>query len=41
MPGPVPATQIRIGRVFRMDGIIEAHRGMDENREAGKIVIVT
>jgi NADPH:quinone reductase-like Zn-dependent oxidoreductase len=33
--------RIRIGRVFRMDEIVEAHRCMEENRAAGKIVMVT
>jgi NADPH:quinone reductase-like Zn-dependent oxidoreductase len=33
--------RIRIGRVFRIEEIVEAHRCMEENRAAGKIVIVT
>jgi NADPH:quinone reductase-like Zn-dependent oxidoreductase len=30
-----------IGRVFRIDNIVEAHRKMEENTAGGKIVIVT
>lgn len=33
--------RIRIGRVFRMDEIVEAHRCMEGNRAGGKIVVVT
>ncbi len=30
----------RIGKVFRLDEIVEAHRCMEENRAGGKIVVV-
>ena len=33
--------QVQIGRVFRLDQIVEAHRCMDENRAGGKIVVLT
>jgi NADPH:quinone reductase-like Zn-dependent oxidoreductase len=32
---------VRIGRVFPLDGIIEAHRLMESNQAGGKIVVVT
>jgi len=32
--------KVHIGRVFRLDDIIEAHRVMEENKAAGKIVIL-
>jgi NADPH:quinone reductase-like Zn-dependent oxidoreductase len=32
---------IRIGRVFHLEQIVEAHRLMDSNRAGGKIVVVT
>ena len=31
----------RVGRTFRLDEIVEAHRCMEENRAGGKIVVVT
>ena len=33
-------TTVRIGQVFGLDEIIEAHRAMEEDRAGGKIVIV-
>ena len=33
-------TKVRIGQVFGLDEIIEAHRAMEEDRAGGKIVIV-
>ena len=33
-------TKIRTGPVFSIDDIVEAHRTMEENRAAGKIVVV-
>jgi NADPH:quinone reductase-like Zn-dependent oxidoreductase len=33
--------QVRAGRVFRLGEIAEAHRCMEENRAAGKIVVLT
>ena len=33
--------QVQVGRVFRLDEIVEAHRCMDENKAGGKIVIFT
>lgn len=32
---------IRIGRVFRLDEIVEAHRLMESNGASGKIVVIT
>jgi len=34
-------TQIKVGNVFKLDQIVEAHRCMEENRANGKIVVVT
>ncbi|MFZ1813403.1 MAG: zinc-binding alcohol dehydrogenase family protein [Rhizobiaceae bacterium] len=31
----------KIGKVFRLDDIVEAHRCMEENRAGGKIVVLT
>ncbi len=31
----------RIGRVFQLDDIVEAHRCMEDNEAAGKIVVLT
>jgi len=31
----------RIGRVFQLDDIVEAHRCMEDNAAAGKIVVLT
>jgi NADPH:quinone reductase-like Zn-dependent oxidoreductase len=36
--GVVP---IRVGKVFRLDQIVEAHRCMEENKAGGKIVVLT
>lgn len=36
--GALPVT---VGRVFRLDDIVEAHRTMEENRAGGKIVVLT
>jgi len=33
--------QIQIGRVFRLDEIVEAHRTMDTDAAGGKIVVLT
>lgn len=33
--------QVQVGRVFRLDDIVEAHRCMDENKAGGKIVVLT
>jgi NADPH:quinone reductase-like Zn-dependent oxidoreductase len=33
--------QVQVGRVFRLDEIVEAHRYMDENKAGGKIVMLT
>jgi NADPH:quinone reductase-like Zn-dependent oxidoreductase len=35
------ALRVQIGRVFRLDEIVEAHRCMEENRAGGKIVVLT
>ncbi len=32
--------KVPIGKTFRLDDIVEAHRCMDENRAGGKIVIL-
>ncbi len=34
-------TAVRIGNVFQLDEIVEAHRCMEENRAQGKIVVLT
>jgi NADPH:quinone reductase-like Zn-dependent oxidoreductase len=31
----------RIGRVFQLDDIVEAHRCMEDNAAGGKIVVLT
>jgi NADPH:quinone reductase-like Zn-dependent oxidoreductase len=33
--------QVRIGKVFSLDQIVEAHRCMEENKAGGKIVVLT
>jgi NADPH:quinone reductase-like Zn-dependent oxidoreductase len=33
--------RVRIGKVFKLDDIVEAHRFMEENRAGGKIVVLT
>jgi NADPH:quinone reductase-like Zn-dependent oxidoreductase len=33
--------QVQVGRIFRLDDIVEAHRCMDENKAGGKIVVLT
>ncbi len=33
--------RVQVGRVFRLEGIVEAHRCMEENRAGGKIVVLT
>ena len=33
--------QVQVGKVFRLDDIVEAHRCMDENKAGGKIVVLT
>jgi NADPH:quinone reductase-like Zn-dependent oxidoreductase len=32
---------VQVGKVFRLDEIVEAHRVMEENRAGGKIVVLT
>jgi len=32
---------VQIGRTFRLDEIVEAHRAMEENKAGGKIVVLT
>ena len=34
-------TAVRIGKVFQLDEIVDAHRCMEENRAQGKIVVLT
>ena len=33
--------KVRIGKVFQLEQIVEAHRTMEENRAGGKIVVLT
>ena len=33
--------RVQVGRTFRLDEIVEAHRCMEENRAGGKIVVLT
>ena len=32
---------IRVGTVFHLDEIVDAHRCMEENKAGGKIVVLT
>jgi NADPH:quinone reductase-like Zn-dependent oxidoreductase len=32
---------VQVGKVFQLDGIVEAHRTMEENKAGGKIVVLT
>jgi NADPH:quinone reductase-like Zn-dependent oxidoreductase len=32
--------RVQVGRTFRLDDIVEAHRCMEENRAGGKIVVL-
>ncbi len=34
-------TQVKLGRVFRLEDIVEAHRAMEDNTAGGKLVVVT
>ena len=31
--------QVQVGRIFKLDDIVEAHRSMEENKAGGKIVL--
>ena len=33
--------RVQVGKVFKLDDIVEAHRCMEENRAGGKIVVLT
>ncbi|MGV2290812.1 zinc-binding dehydrogenase [Trinickia sp. YCB016] len=33
--------RIKVGKVFRLQDIVEAHRCMEENSAGGKIVVLT
>jgi len=33
--------QVQVGKVFKLDDIVEAHRCMEENKAGGKIVVLT
>ena len=33
--------QVQVGKIFRLDEIVEAHRAMEENKAGGKIVLLT
>jgi NADPH:quinone reductase-like Zn-dependent oxidoreductase len=35
------APQVRVGKVFHLDEIVEAHRCMEDNKAGGKIVVLT
>ena len=35
------AMRVQVGRVFRLDQIVEAHRAMEDNSAGGKIVVLT
>jgi NADPH:quinone reductase-like Zn-dependent oxidoreductase len=37
----IGALRVRVGRTFRLDEIVDAHRCMEENRAGGKIVVLT
>jgi NADPH:quinone reductase-like Zn-dependent oxidoreductase len=37
----VGSLQVQVGRVFRLDEIVEAHRCMEDNKAGGKIVVLT
>lgn len=32
---------VQVGKVFKLDDIVEAHRCMDDNKAGGKIVVLT
>lgn len=32
---------VQVGKIFRLDDIVEAHRSMEENKAGGKIVVLT
>ena len=34
-------TRVKLGRVFRLEDIAEAHRAMEDNTAGGKLVVVT
>ncbi len=34
-------SRVKVGRVFRLDELVEAHRVMEENRAEGKLVVLT
>ena len=33
--------KVQVGKIFRLDEIVEAHRCMEENKAGGKIVVLT
>ena len=33
--------KVKVGKVFKLEEIVEAHRCMEENRAGGKIVVLT
>lgn len=33
--------RVQVGKIFRLDEIVEAHRAMEENKAGGKIVVLT
>ena len=37
----VGTLQVQVGKVFKLDDIVEAHRCMEENKAGGKIVVLT
>jgi NADPH:quinone reductase-like Zn-dependent oxidoreductase len=32
---------VQVGRIFKLDEIVEAHRCMEENKAGGKIVVLS
>jgi NADPH:quinone reductase-like Zn-dependent oxidoreductase len=37
----VGSLRVQVGKVFKLDDIVEAHRCMEENKAGGKIVVLT
>ena len=40
-PRKAGRTHVKLGRVFRFEDIVEAHRAMEDNTASGKLVVVT
>ena len=43
MPAQIEAgsLHVQVGRVFKLDQIVEAHQCMEDNKAGGKIVVLT